>query len=257
MQSSTPFNLQKHLNTAIYQSFLRGLFATARGRAYVLTQAAIEESTDEGALFEHLMAHVRDPELARMVSKHAADEERHAAMFFACADRQGTARPEVPKDSRVLEILNKRLGLFTNANDQSDLQVMESYLLLQVIEERAVEQFALIEPVMREFDPATADVFVQIAKDEARHLKYCRAIVRRYAPSEPARIKRLAEIREAEAEAFNEHQQKGMQHLFANGYLSPRRVWFWRNFSKLLALRKALPKTRFFGEESGEIALVA
>ena len=127
----------------------------------------------------------------------------------------------------MLERLNERLGIF-NRPVENDRDVMDCYLVLQVIEERAVEQFSMIEPVMRTVDPKSADILRGIAKDEERHLLYCRAIVRRYAPSEEVRVARLRELRHAEAEAFKAHQQASSAHLLDNGYFPPRAAWVWR-----------------------------
>lgn len=231
----------------VQRAFLRDLLASPRGRAYALTQAAIAESTDEGAVFDRLAEKVDDADLAKMVRKHSEDETRHAEMFFACADRQGVGRPDVPVETQVLERLNERLPFYGRKIETQE-DVMVAYLLLQVIEERALEQFSRLEPELRTYDPASADTLCQIQKDEERHLRYCHAIVKRYAPSEAARIAKLRELREAEAEAFREHQRSGLAHLLASGYLSwPKRLK-WRILTTLTALQNETPKTHFYGE---------
>jgi len=244
------------LRETISRSFLSSLLASPEGRAYMLTQAGIAESTDEGAVFELVATRVGDGELHRMVKKHAEDEERHAALFFGCADRQGVPRPEIPSDLRVLELLDARIGVFGRPVE-TDEDVMNAYLVLQVIEERAIEQFSIVEPVMRRFDARTADVLAGVAKDEERHLLYCRAITKRYAPSEEARVRKLTELREAEAHAFREHQQNGMAYIFRGELLPPAARLFWRTALDVLSRRAALPYTRFHGETSGAFALAA
>lgn len=244
------------LRETISRTFLGSLLASPEGRAYMLTQAAIAEGTDEGAVFEHVATRIGDGELHRMVKKHAEDEERHAALFFGCADRQGVARPEIPASLRVLDLLDARIGVFGRPVE-TDEDVMTAYLVLQVVEERAIEQFSMVEPVMRRFDARTADVLAGIAKDEERHLLYCRAITKRYAPSEDVRARKLAELREAEAHAFREHQQNSVKYILSSELLPPAARLFWRAATELLARREALPYTRFHGDTAGEIALAA
>jgi len=222
----------------------------------LLTQAGIAEETDEGAIFKQLEARVGDPELQRMVKRHAADEVRHATLFFAAADRQGVARPTIPQEILMLPMLNARLGLFSRPLE-TDENVMEAYLLLQVLEERALEQFEVIEPAMRRFDERAADDIASIAKDEERHLLYCRAIAKRYAPS-PARMEqRLREFREAEVQAFHAHQIKGLTHVLNQGFLPPGKTWFWRNAIAVLSRASALPYTRYYGQSQSEPFAVA
>jgi rubrerythrin len=244
------------LRSIVHRTFLRGLVATPRGRAYVFTQAALAESTDEGVIFERLSSKVDDLELQRIIRKHSDDETRHAALYFGCADRQGVGRPHVPEDSRVLDLLNAREPLFTKPIETRE-DVMDAYLLLQVIEERAVEQFSILEPVMREVDPRSADVLLGVTKDEERHLRYCHAVVRRYAPTEAHRVARLKHLRKEEAMAFAQHQAAGLAHLLRDKYLPAHMRVFWRALTALLSLRKELPYTRFqndFGMEEMEAA---
>jgi rubrerythrin len=238
------FRDPRALRTVIARQFLGALLASPRGRAYALTQAGVAESSDEGAIFDHVVKRVDDEKLQQMVKKHAEDEERHAALFFAAADRQGVGRPEIPTSIRVLDILDRRIHLFDRAVE-TDEDVMESYAVLQVIEERAIEQFSMLEPVLRRFDAESADVLAGIAKDEERHLRYCRAITKRYAPSEAKLASHLTELRHEEALAFREHQQIGLTHVLDQGFLSRRATLFWRAALEILSRRDVLPMTRF------------
>ena len=244
------------VRATIGRLFLRTLLQTPEGRAHVLTQAAIAEGSDEGAIFEHLVKKVDDAELGKMVKKHAEDEERHAEMFYACADRQGVGRPHIPTHIQVLRILDKRIHLF-DQQVETDADVMEAYLVLQVIEERAIEQFGMVEPVMRRFDTQTADVFKSVAADEQRHLRYCRAIAKRYAPSDARREARLRELREEEAHAFRDHQRAGLSYMLGKGLLPPAATLFWRAAVEILRRRDVLPYTSFHDTFDGESALAA
>src|SRR5262249_13554189 len=140
--------------------------------------------------------------LARMIRRHQADEERHAEMFRACLARTGVDPGPVPEEVKMLVLLDRALDGICARPIVDRAQVMEAYVLLQVIEERAVTQFALIEPTFRRLDPQTADVLVAIGKDEERHLRYCHAIGRRYAPSPEAHRATLERFRAVEARTF-------------------------------------------------------
>ena len=99
----------------------------------------------------------------------------------------------------------------------SDRDIMEAYLLLLVIEERALEQFGQFIPAFDLVDRETADTFRGIRKDEERHLRYCHAISRRYAPSEAVWKETLARFRKLEAKAFAENSFANMDHVFSHG----------------------------------------
>ena len=226
--------------------FLNDLLADAPGRAFVLNQAAVAEATDEGRLFDLVLEQVDDPALAKMVRKHRDDETRHAAMFSACVARQGVDPGELPTDLRLLDVIDRRLGGFFAKPIEDALGVMETYLLLQVIEERALHQFSLLEAAMRRHDPETADVIAQIAADERRHLRYCHAIARRYAPDPLTQAETLARFRLVEARAFQEHSRRNMAHMLDHGLVRSKvRTALWRAVATLTARSDELPLTEF------------
>ena len=227
--------------------FLSLLVRNPEARAFVLQQAAEAESTDEGALFDHVLAHVDDPELAKMVSKHRDDEIRHAEMFRAQVKRQGVAPGPVPDDLRVIDNIDRHLGGFFDKPITDGRGIMETYLLLQVVEERALHQFGLLEKAMRVVDVPAADTIAAIAKDEARHLRYCHAISRRYAPDEPTRIATLKRLRRVEAEAFRDHSARNLKHMLDRGFLPPLPTVVWRGISVVTSRSQALPYTQFAG----------
>lgn len=200
--------------------FLSRLLANPRGRAFLLAQASDAEASDEGRIFEELLRRVDDPELQKLVRIHQADEERHAELFAEAAKRVGVTPPPLPAHLKLLNRLDTAMGGFFAAFEAGERGVMDVYLLLQVIEERAITQFRLIEPIMRKVDPAAADLLLQIARDEDRHLKYCRAISRRYAPDEATLARTLAELRDIEARAFGAHARANMRYCMDHELVS-------------------------------------
>jgi rubrerythrin len=229
--------------------FLSDLFSTAEGRAYVLSQASEAESGGEKRIFDVLLEQVDDPELARMVKKHSEDEVRHAEMYAECAARQGAKLPRIPAELRVIDkvdeaIARARGGVrFFDEKIHDGRFVMEGYLFLQVLEERAVQQFSVLAEALRPFDPKSADVIVEIEADERRHLRYCHAISKRYAPSPVVLDETLAKFRRAEAEAYQAHTSESLAFLLDQGFLRSRsKTLLWRGIGALTSVA-ALPWT--------------
>jgi rubrerythrin len=227
------------LNEQLHRWFLKDLFSTARGRAYVLSQAAEAESGGEGRLFDVLLEHVHDPELERMVKKHSDDETRHAALYRECADRQGATLPPIPPELRIIDQIDRHIGLarkgasFFESTVHDDRYVMEAYLFLQVLEERAVQQFTVLGEALRPYDPASAKVVVEIEADERRHLRYCHAISKRYAPSPEVLTETLTLFRLAEAQAYQEHTRLSLQFILEHGFVTSRaKTLLWRGIGE-------------------------
>src|SRR5262249_60246705 len=86
-----------------------------------------------------------------------------------------------------------------------ELGIMRVYALLQIVEERGVTQFAHIVRALRPVDAESARVIEGIIADEERHVKYARAISRRYAPDEATLERTLDALRALEARAFADH----------------------------------------------------
>ncbi len=229
--------------------FITHLLHTAKGRAHVLNQLADAEDSDEVRIFEILLSKVDDPQLAKMIGRHMADEKRHAEMFRECVARQGVAPGPVPEHLKLLPRLDRRLGGLLDREITDGKGIMQAYVLLQVIEERAVTQFAMFEPVFERFDPLTARVLAEIGRDEVRHLKYCHAIARRYAPSAHELAQTLEKYRTVEALAFAETSLENLKYTVALGLveMNPLELLLYRGISEVAA-RTGGNRTRFFGD---------
>ncbi len=227
--------------------FTRRLLSTPEGRAHVLNQIADAESNGENQVFEHVLAHVDDPALRKMIEKHQADEIRHEQQFRACLERTGVDPGPVPANLKVIDRLDRAVGGFFAQPLEGARGVMEAYVMLQVIEERAVSQFKIFERAFREIDPEIADTFVAVAKDEERHLKYCHAISKRYAPDEETRLATLEKYRQIEARAFQENSCANMDYTFSRGYFrgGPVVKGFWRTLTDWQKRSGRLPYTPF------------
>jgi len=191
----------------IQSRYLDRLVGSRRGRAFLLAFMADAERSDEAAVFDTLLARVDDPELHDMVKLHVADEERHGEILEVCMKRVGVTPLPVPDHLRFIFRLDAALDGFAARFVAGEYGVMEAYLLLQVIEERAVVQYPGIQRALAKVDPEAARVVGTVIADERRHVRYARAISKRYAPNPDALARTLAHFRRAEARAFAEHGQ--------------------------------------------------
>jgi hypothetical protein len=215
----------------ILRRFLGRLARGREGRAFLLGFMADAEDSDEAMVFDTLLARVDDPQLNKLVRIHRDDETRHAAMLRACVERTGIVPVKLPDDLRIVLRIDRELGGFTERFHADDGGVMEAYLLLQVIEERAVMQFPLIARALRPYDPQSADTVMRVVADEERHVRYARAISRKYAPDPQTLRTALARFRAAEARAFVAHGDDFLVHAVDRDLLDvgpmERRLWRW------------------------------
>lgn len=208
------------LATLVEKQFLKRMVSTPRGRATLLAQVARSEGTDgEHGIFEHVLASLDDDEVRKLVRVHQADEARHEQLFLARVAAQGVAPLVTPASTDLLTRIDAHTG-FHSRPIVDRHGVVQAYLMLQVIEERALRQFGRMEDAFRNAgDTETADVFAEVAKDEERHLKYCVAITKKFSLSEAAREAGLAMMRQLEAVAFKETQLLNFQIFVEEGFV--------------------------------------
>src|SRR5687767_1704805 len=198
------------INEVLQKRFMERLVSTPRGRAHVLALCAEGEANGEGQVFDRALAKVDDPEIARLIKRHAEDEIRHAQMFEEAAARQNAKAGPFPSNIKLVDRLDAALGGLLDRPIERREDVMHMYLILQVIEERAITQFRVMEPLFRKVDPKSADVFAAVARDEERHLKYCHAIAKKFAPDEATRERELARYRAVEQQVFGDTSRDNM-----------------------------------------------
>jgi rubrerythrin len=189
----------------IRRRYLDRLCRGHAGRAFLLQSLLDAEEADEIGVFDKLLARVTDPELHRLVRRHRDDETSHAQRLRECMDRVGPGRVAFPAGLRVVPFIEAALGGVAQDFVGREGGVMEAYLFLQVLEERAVAQYPLFAEALRPFDPSSARVVAQIAEEEKRHVKYARAISTRYAPDTATLEATLRRFRIAETQAFAAH----------------------------------------------------
>jgi rubrerythrin len=231
------------LLAALRRRYMDRMMASQRGRSFFLAQASRAEDTDEGRFFVELERRVDDPELAKLIRIHRDDEARHARLFREAQGRLGVPLESVPEHLDLVPRLDRALGGFFERMVDDRLSVMEAYLLLQVIEERATTQFSVLEPIARRHDPALADLLAAVTRDEERHLKYCRAIAKRYAPDDATLERTLVHYREVEARVFVEQSRDNMAHTLAQGLLAvgPVEEAAWRGLLGVMRRQRVRP----------------
>jgi rubrerythrin len=254
-QKEIPMRLDEQL----LRLYMSQLLARPEGRAHVLNQVADAESSGEGEIFNRLLNQVDDPELARMIRRHQADEIRHAEMFRECADRTGVPARPVPAHLKMIDRLSRALGNFMDRPVTDRRGVMEAYLVLQVIEERATSQFGLFEEIFRDYDARTADVFAAVAKDEERHLLYCHAIARCYAPDLATHAETLHHYRAVEAREFAANGQANMIYALEQGFLDvgPVGKLLWQGVAQVTRRLRSEQRTRFWNQPPVQSVAVA
>jgi sphingolipid 4-desaturase/C4-monooxygenase len=221
---------------------LKQLVSTPRGRAWLFSAIASVEGDQELNVFEALAEAAPDLKIQRLIQRHAADEERHAAQLEALAVKEGLPRFEVPKAANALHQLDRVLGVLSQPIRTAH-DAMRAYVLLQVMEERATTQYGLYIEALRGVDDAAAAVLEGIADDEVRHIKYCQAVTAKLAPSPAVLAETLAHFRKVEAWAFTQTSHGTIQAILAVGALDQPAIVkaFWAVPTALIALLACRP----------------
>jgi rubrerythrin len=203
--------------------FFSRLFATPRGRAFFLSTMADAEESDEAGVFDALLERVDDPKLHKMVRRHADDETRHAELLRgrvrAIVEQHGIDMPAPPPGLGIVPLLDEMLGGLAEKFVAKERSVMDAYVLLEVVEDRAVQEFPRVAEALEPFDPESAAVVRSIWEDEKRHVLYARAINKRYAPDADALSRALAKMRKVEKRAFDAHGAHILRHVLAENLL--------------------------------------
>jgi rubrerythrin len=158
----------------------RWVWADERRRGEKLLAFSRTES-DGGRDLSRAAELTRDPLLRRLYLRHALDEQRHAELFQARGRTILAALPESPHAERFQAALFApgERGLDDLRVDQEKDASLLAFLHLS--ERAAAQRFAIYEDVLA-IDPATRDVFVDVLADEAFHMNYTYAQLRRVAP---------------------------------------------------------------------------
>lgn len=172
--------------------FQRLMWRSAHRRARLLLRFA-EVEADGGRDLVRAAEATRDPLLRKKFLLHAADEQRHAALF---RERGLDILRSLPRDDAAGETPT---WLAPGERGLDDLQVeqeSEGALLafLHLSESAAAQDFSLYIRAL-DADRPTQAVFAKILKDERFHMAYTREQLVRVAPKHHARLLWQARLR--------------------------------------------------------------
>ncbi len=158
----------------------RWVWADERRRAEKLLAFA-ETERDGGRDLSRAAERTRDPLLRRLYLRHSLDEQRHAGLFLA---RGRAILAELGGASRAATFQASAFAPGERGLD--DLRVDEvgddSLLAFLHLSEKAAAQRFIIYREVLSADAATRDVFGDVLADEAFHMNYTYAQLRRVAP---------------------------------------------------------------------------
>jgi rubrerythrin len=158
----------------------RWVWRDAQRRGHKLLRFALTEA-DGGRDISRAAELTSDALLRRLYLRHALDEQRHANLFRA---RGRAILAALPQASAAPTF---QANLFApGERGLDDVQVerdADDSLLafLHLSEKAAAQRFAMYREVLA-FDPSTRDVFADILRDEAFHMNYTYAQLKRVSP---------------------------------------------------------------------------
>ncbi|MBT3584218.1 MAG: ferritin-like domain-containing protein [Halobacteriovoraceae bacterium] len=216
-------NLEEYLNVL----FMRQNLSDRKGLTYLFSQLADAESSNGGEIkiFEQLIDYVQDPGLKKVLAVHKADEERHEKMFLHYIELMGTNPITLGDDQRVLSLLERELGLLKRPV-KCDEDVVQLILLLQVIEERAIQEFEALK-VAFEKDLVIVNLLETIIKDERKHLVYCQKVATFYQQDSQKIEQTLNRFRKIEEYCYRQLSANHMTYCMQEDLIKGS---FWRRF---------------------------
>jgi rubrerythrin len=122
----------------------------------------------------------KDGLLRRLYLHHAADEQRHASLFRARGRAILSELPPATSEGFQANFLSPgERGLDDlRVEEEKDAELLA---FLHLSEKAAAQRFATYHDVLA-FDPTTREVFTDILRDEAFHMNYTYAQLRRVSP---------------------------------------------------------------------------
>jgi rubrerythrin len=212
--------VSKTLDARLDRTVRRYIFSQPRSAGFALSSYADAEAGGEGQIFERALLRATDPALSKMIRRHMEDEQRHARLIDERRESLGLESSPIPAHLKLVDRLSAAAGDVLDAKMDQDSDIARVYALLHVIEERAVEVFERSVTVLTDLgDHESAALFASIGEDEQRHLKYCRAIGRKYAGSDAAYVAMVEDMRIVEASVYAEVSRSFLKHMLTNGML--------------------------------------
>jgi hypothetical protein len=171
----------------------RWVWSDARRRGAKLLSFARTES-EGGRDLSRAAELTRDPLLRRLYLRHALDEQRHAELFLArgraiLAELGAAPDGSSPFQATVFAPGERGLDDLRVDGERDDSLLA----FLHLSEKAAAQRFAVYRDVLA-LDPPTRDVFAEVLADEAFHMNYTYAQLRRVAPRRHGLARWLARL---------------------------------------------------------------
>jgi hypothetical protein len=95
-------------------------------------------------------------------------------------------------------------------------------------------------------------VFVAIARDEERHLRYCHAVAKRHAPDQPTLRRTVERYRQLEAQCFAANSAAKPSYMLDRGIFpaGPVEKWMWRALQWITTRSSSPPFTAYHATPS-------
>jgi hypothetical protein len=178
-RSARPIRVEPGRVDRLLRALHKWVWADPRRRAEKLLRFA-ETEADGGRDIARAAELTDDPLLRRLYLRHALDEQRHAALF---RNRGRAIYASLPPASSASVQANwfapGERGLDDLRVDHESPGALLAFLHLS--EKAAATRFAMYVDVL-DVDPTTRDVFTDVLGDEAFHMNYTHAQLKRVSP---------------------------------------------------------------------------
>jgi rubrerythrin len=153
---------------------------------------------------------VDDADLVKKFTRHAADEERHGALFAEIMQRLGVEPFDPPDEPDhitvggrlIVDTLNDIEEILPKRGETVGLdRVIPILVLFQAVESRALVSFEAHRRTFEGRDPRIAEIIASIVADESHHARYVRTLLDEWAADGWGEVVREAERATAERES--------------------------------------------------------
>lgn len=211
--------------------FMRKLAQTPDGQRFIISQLVETEAMANGEdnMFPRLLRYAREPRLQKLIRRHYDDEIRHEQLYRDVIGRIDS-EVEAPQRVMMMRILESLSRPSTALPVNSDDDMLDGYLFIQVLEEHAAVDLPLVARVFDDVDPVIAAVIREVAEDEMKHIRWCDPVLEAHARSTEELDRRRLRYRRLAEFAHHRHNLLGCDHAFRTGLVSGGRLvhWGWR-----------------------------
>jgi len=162
----------------LQQEFYRSVISSPKALAWFQNLYWSIEAYGEVPELEDLTDRLGDSWIERNLTKHLADERRHAELWHTLLSQRGAFQPEqLPPWANTVQAFDEAgwLGVLARIQRQEPVEMVELipfFAALHVLEVDGVERFMIFADAAADLDPETTQVLRSIIKDEQFHVYY-------------------------------------------------------------------------------------